>query len=176
MAVRTGARENPESAIQITPLHVRSLPRATDSTQSYRREARRLRHELRYQPLELHRSLCSLALSQNSAQNQSQNHLTGLGTWDRESRVDHVQELVAGVVERMEGPLLRYPARLALLKQAERAGMRQFDANLIITAVQHRMGERIVRRPRVAKPWMRHLAVAAIFQCWIIGALWWLLA
>jgi hypothetical protein len=50
-----------------------------------------------------------------------------------------------------------------------------FDANLIITAVQHRMGERIERKPRLDHPWISNVAVALIFQAWIIGGLYWLL-
>ena len=55
-------------------------------------------------------------------------------------------------------------------------GLRQFEANLIITAVQHRMGERIIRQPRTARPWMRTLTIALIFQTSILAGMYWLLA
>ncbi len=86
-----------------------------------------------------------------------------------------MQDLVAAVVDRMEGPILRYPARVALLRQAQRAGMGQFDANLIITAVQHRLGERIVRQPRPSGAWMRNLVIIAIMQAWIVAGIYWLM-
>src|SRR5436309_36783 len=103
-----------------------------DSTDFYRREARRLRHGLRRDPEKLHRSL--QALSQ--WQDVTSPNRAAPAVWKRNTRVDHVQDLVAAVAEHMEGPILRYPARVALLKQARRAGLQQFDANLIITAAQ----------------------------------------
>src|SRR5262249_42959060 len=95
--------------------------------------------------------------------------------WRAENRTDHVQDLVAAVSERMEGPILRYPARLALLKQAKRAGLDQFHANLIITAAQHKAGERIERLPRPQNTWLPKFGVALILEGWIIAGLWWLL-
>src|SRR5437016_3856645 len=113
---------------------------AIDSSTFYLREARRLRAEFGHEPLKLHRSLAALSQWHDlSTPKQT--------VWKRETRKDHVQDLIAAVAERMEGPLLRYPARVALLKQAQHAGLGHFDANLIITAVQHRMGERIMRTP-----------------------------
>ncbi len=142
-------------------------PAAIDSTDFYRRQARKLRCELRDEPIKLHRSLAALSQWHNLASPKTL-------VWQKESRRDNVQDLVAAVVQRMEGPLLRYPARVALLKQAQRAGLGKFDANLIITAVQHRMGERIARAPRPDRPWMRTLVIALIFQAWILAGLYWL--
>jgi hypothetical protein len=140
-----------------------------DSTDFYRRQARKLRYELRDEPIKLHRSLAALSQWHNLASPKTL-------VWQKESRRDNVQDLVAAVVQRMEGPLLRYPARVALLKQAQRAGLAKFDANLIITAVQHRMGERIARTPRPDRPWLRTLAIAIIFQAWIFAGLYYLFA
>src|SRR3954469_16844839 len=138
-----------------------------DAATFYRRQARRLRAELRDQPVKLHRSLAALGQWNNIACPQPK-------VWKRQTRTDHVQDLVAGVVERMEGPILRYPARVALLKQAQRAGLGHFDANLIITAVQHRMGERIVGVKRADRPWIRNIAIAMILQAWILAGCYWL--
>ena len=138
-----------------------------DPSTFYRRQARRLRCELRDQPVKLHRSLAALAQWNDIACPRPQ-------VWKRQTRTDHVQDLVAGVVERMEGPILRYPARVALLKQAQRAGLGHFDANLIITAVQHRMGERIVRIKRPDRPWIRNFGIALVLQAWIIAGCYWL--
>ena len=68
------------------------------------------------------------------------------------------------------------PPRLALLKQAKQAGLDQFHANLIITAAQHRAGERIPRQPVPKNTWLSKLGIALILQAWIIAGLWWLLA
>jgi hypothetical protein len=141
---------------------------AIDSSTFYRREARRLRRELRDEPVKLHQSL--QALSQRNDLSTPKQTI-----WKRETRTDHVQDLIAAVADHMDGPVLRYSARLALLKQAQRAGLEHFDANLIITAVQHRMGERIVRTPRKDRPWLRKLAIVMIFQAWIFVGLYWLL-
>jgi hypothetical protein len=141
---------------------------AIDSSAFYRREARRLRHDLRDEPARMHRSLQALSQWHDLTSPKP-------AVWKQETRTNHVQDLVASVVEQMEGPILRYPARVALLKQARRAGLGQFDANLIITAVQHRMGERIIRAPRVDRPWLRHLGIALVLQAWIVAGLYWLL-
>src|SRR5262245_33851275 len=103
---------------------------AIDSTEFYVRQARRLRHELRGKPESLHRSLAALAQWKNLTSPPA----PPASVWRADSRRDHVQDLIAGVAQNMEGPILRYPARMALLKQAKRAGMTHFDANLIITA------------------------------------------
>jgi hypothetical protein len=146
------------------------MPAATiDSSAFYRREARRLRHDLRDEPAKMHRSLQALSQWHDLSSPKQP-------VWKRETRTDHVQDLVASVVRHMEGPILRYPARVALLKQARRVGLQQFDANLIITAVQHRMGERIERTTRVDRPWVKHLVIALVFQAWILAGLYWLLS
>jgi hypothetical protein len=41
------------------------------------------------------------------------------------------------VAQQLEGPVLRYSRRQALLREAERRGIGRFEANLIIAAVQH---------------------------------------
>ena len=131
------------------------MPAATiDSATFYRRQARRLRHDLRDEPAKLHRSLQALSQWHNLSPPTPT-------VWKRETRTNHVQDLIAATVNRMEGPVLRYPARVALLKQAHRAGLPHFDANLIIASVQHRMGERhrgeLPNRSTVA-PQPRHRA------------------
>jgi hypothetical protein len=145
------------------------VPAATiDSATFYRRQARHLRHDLRDDPVKLHRSLRALSQWHNLSSPKQP-------VWNRESRTNHVQDLIAATVDRMEGPVLRYPARIALLKQAQRAGLAHFDANLIIASVQHRMGERIVRKPPTDRPWLRNLAIALIFQAWVVAGIYWLL-
>src|SRR6476660_8479980 len=137
---------------------------AIDSTEFYLRQARRLRHELRNKPESLHRSLAALAQWKNLTSPPSAPE----PVWRADSRRDHLQDLIAGVAQNMDGPILRYPARMALLKQAKRAGIAQFDANLIITATQHRLGERVTRDVRKDRPWLRKLAVGLIVECWIL--------
>jgi hypothetical protein len=142
---------------------------AADPTSLYRRQARRLRRELRDEPVKLHRSLQALSQWHDLSSGASNR------VWKHETKTDHVKDLIAAVVTNMEGPILRYPARRALLKQAQRAGMNPFDANLIISATQHRLGERIIRTPAPDRRWVRHLAAAAILQAWIVAGLYWLI-
>jgi hypothetical protein len=148
----------------------------TSDTEQYRRKARRLRYEFRHDPVKLHRSLWQLSGRHNLASNPSPvRQVTHATVWRADNSTDHVQTLVAAVAKNMDGSILRYPARQALLLQAKRLGLQQFDANLIISAVQHRMGERIVRQPRAERPWMHTLTIALIFQAWIIAGMYWLL-
>jgi hypothetical protein len=143
---------------------------AIDSTEFYVRQARRLRHELRDKPQALHRSLAALAQWKNLTSPPQP------PIWRADSRRDHIQDLIAGVAQNMEGPILRYPARIALLKQAKRAGIPQFDANLIITATQHRLGERLVGDVPKDRPWLRKLVIGIIVECWIVAGIWWMLS
>jgi hypothetical protein len=53
------------------------------------------------------------------------------------------------LVERsLEGPVLRYSRRVALLEHAARLGIRRFDANLIIAGVQQRCSDSRALGPR----------------------------
>jgi hypothetical protein len=66
----------------------------------------------------------------------------------------------------MDGPVLRYSRRTDLIRTAERSGIGRFEANLIIAAVQHEAGERVVvegiRSSRRTFPSWLPLALAAI--------------
>lgn len=42
------------------------------------------------------------------------------------------------VIRSLDGPVLRYSQRLALLRRAAELGISRFEANLLIAAVQHR--------------------------------------
>ena len=74
-------------------------------------------------------------------------------------------------------PILRYPAHdWRCSSKPNRRDSDQFHANLIITAAQHRAGERIPRQPVPKNTWLPKLGIALILQAWIIAGLWWLLA
>jgi hypothetical protein len=78
------------------------------------------------------------------------------------------------VAAAMEGPVLRYSARQRLLKQARRMGIERFEANLLIAAVQHRMG---IRWDQAATPagnrWVNPVAIILGVQA-LVGTLLWL--
>jgi hypothetical protein len=103
------------------------------STDDYRRQARRLRGALASQPGRLHFKLRELALRHDG------------GTTDVESaaplrsrsvppRADAFADEVA---TSLDGPVLRYSQRRGLIRTARRLGMGDFEANLVIAAVQH---------------------------------------
>lgn len=107
---------------------------ATCSSDTYRRDARRLRGRWVGQPGRLQRGLKALA--------------------DRHDAVGppaplspdcvpapRAGEFAARVADelRREGPVLRHRRRQALIAAAERAGIDRFQANLVIAAAQHQL-------------------------------------
>ena len=119
-------------------------PRGADE---YRRQARRLRGTLRGQPGRLHQKLRELADRQDAAAAGSAMETPAVATAvvTRDRRASGFAEEVAA---RMDGPVLRYTQRRALMAVARRAGVGRFEANLIIAAVQHRrVAEEGAQRP-----------------------------
>jgi hypothetical protein len=110
-------------------------PVLSDTTcDSYRRSARRLRAVHAGNPARLHRSLQELA-SRQARIVLSQSH------------VCRSQSFADRVRAEMDGPILRYSARQALLQRADSLGIGRFQANLIIAAIQHDVdGHRVVRQ------------------------------
>jgi len=76
----------------------------------------------------------------------------------------------------LDGPTLRYSARIHVLKQAKRHGLGRFEANLIIAAVQHetRLPESRADRQEHLD-WMPLLTIA-VAQASILAGVWWLIA
>ena len=76
----------------------------------------------------------------------------------------------------MEGPVLRYSARQGLMKLARRLGIERFEANLLIAAVQHRVGARWDQRNGERIGTMGWVMMGALVQAGILGiiaAMWW---
>jgi len=84
-------------------------------------------------------------------------------------------EFAEWVRGRLDGPVLRYSARQAMLKEAERRGLGRFDANLVIASVLYRagMGQEYEMRPRVE--WVAPVLVFLLLQGAILGGAWWVL-
>jgi hypothetical protein len=86
-------------------------------------------------------------------------------------------ERFAGMVlAKMEGRLLRYSARLSLLKQAAAMGIERFEANLIIAAVQSGRPKPIRARSIRRFGPMSMAVTFAIVQVSILAAAWWFIA
>jgi hypothetical protein len=67
--------------------------------------------------------------------------------------IRRVQVFASRVAGELEGPVLLYSRRMALLREARHHGIRRFDANLIIAAVQERCVARLSERAdRAVKP------------------------
>jgi hypothetical protein len=149
-------------------------PRGADE---YRRQARRLRGKLRGQPGRLHRKLRELADRQDAADGRSAMETPAVATAvvTRDRRASAFAE---EVVARMEGPVLRYSQRHALMAVARRTGVGRFEANLIIAAVQHRrVAEDGAQRPVPEAPrWklgaLAPLLVVLAVESLVVAGLW----
>jgi hypothetical protein len=99
----------------------------------YRRRARQLRARHSHDLGALHQALGALAQESNST----------VATAPKvEGPAIGFAQLVA---QQLQGPVLRYSHRIALVQEAQKRGIARFEANLIIAAVQHQTN----RRPRV---------------------------
>lgn len=120
----------------------------------YCRKARRLRSLHQNDPARLHEALGRLRLAPQSRKNCRLVRHRGSEAveWiSPETRAagsaSRFAELVAS---RMDGPILRYSARLSLFREAARRKIDRFEANLIIAAVQHQAGP--IPKPRQLRP------------------------
>ena len=82
----------------------------------------------------MHRKLRELAAARSAGQPTETVVIRSARANVAESQARGFAERVAGA---MEGPVLRYAARRSLLRQARGLGIGDFEANLIIAAVQH---------------------------------------
>lgn len=77
------------------------------------------------------------------------------------------------VIERLDGPILRYSMRLDLYKLARRLGLSLFDANLIIAQAQHARCDRGAAESTAApRAWMIPALAVVTTQAAILGAGW----
>jgi hypothetical protein len=92
----------------------------------------------------------------------------------KEAKSDYFSHRVAA---RLDGPVLRYSNRVALLKEAGKLGIGRFEANLLIAKVQHSRvqgsGFR-VHEKTTNGAWLGPAAVVVSVQTLIILAVWWL--
>jgi hypothetical protein len=90
-----------------------------------------------------------------------------------------VAEAFAEEIERaMEGGVLRYSRRAALLRRAKGLGIGRFEANLLIATVLHKCGNVVATTDARddGGGWGGVVLVVATVQAAIVGAVWWLLA
>ena len=89
--------------------------------------------------------------------------------------VDPSADFTEWVRGQLDGPVLRYSARLRLLKEAERHGLGRFEANLVIAGVLYRagMGQEYELRPRAE--WIAPVLTFLVLQSALIVGAWWVL-
>ena len=136
----------------------------------YRRIARRVRCQLGDNPIGKQRALAALA------RHADLQYKSPAPEWEAATRVeDGVRAFAASVSSAMEGPILRFSKRQELIRQAEGLGIRRFDANLLIAAVQHRLGGEKADRLALARPkrksWGMALPIALVVGLQTIIAL-----
>jgi hypothetical protein len=136
-----------------------------ESSDQYRRRARRLRHTLRDHPTRLHRSLAKLASEIDHTPASATKSLI-LPTSIPSQRF----EIMAR--EAMTRGPMRYSQRLAMLKAAAAMGLGRFEANLILAIEQNRQAPFKVEQP--ARHWNTLLTLLSVglLQLLIVLAAW----
>lgn len=126
-----------------------SLP--NDSDFEYCRRARKLRARHGHDLATLHQALTTLAKESDQRAGAAPVPIHGPAAGFAQL-----------VMQQIEGPVLRYSKRQALLHEAERRGIGRFEANLIIAAVQHKSDALpLARYPASARSPYWHAAAAA---------------
>jgi hypothetical protein len=89
---------------------------------------------------------------------------------------DPSAEFAEFVRARLDGPVLRYSQRLALIKEAERRGVGRFEANLIIAKVLYEGGfaQEYELPPKPTRGWVGPVVAFAVVQSAIVAGVWWL--
>jgi hypothetical protein len=92
-----------------------------------------------------------------------------------ETPVDRSADFAQWVKSQLDGPVLRYSARLGLLKEGQRRGLGRFEANLVIAAVLYRegMGQEYEMRPKAE--WVAPLVTFLLLQSALLAGAWWVL-
>ena len=136
---------------------------ATFDSTDYRRCARRLRHVHRDHPARLARSLRELSIAYDAC--------TSPAALGKPRLIDHVRAFAQQVCDELDGSTLRYSARVKLLRDARRRGIRRFDANLIIASVQERAAGSGVRgqKDTSRRTWRSCAALVIVVQGLILA-------
>lgn len=155
----------------------------------YLRQARRLRHTYRREPQKLHQSLRYLSachditagIATGSSRSSTRStHLPATPGYVIDQTSTTIRDFANSVVKQMNGPILRYSERVELMHHAKRIGLRTFDANLIIAAVQNRVKETLSpdfekSEPEKSISWGWIITISATLQLLILSTAWWLL-
>jgi hypothetical protein len=161
----------------------RPSDRATRRAIEYCREARRLRCRYAGEPDRMHGALYALSRRQDRMRDAAKPdpHRVTVAAIAPPQQVSGAHLLADRVEAAMDEDVLRYSKRMELLKEANRAGIGRFEANLIIAAVQHRtIAARAEARPiatttippNSSKAWMTALALLFVQTLIVAAATW----
>lgn len=166
---------NPHPKSPRTAVYSRKLSDLTPSYQdTYRRQARRLRGLYANRPALLHRRLQQLA----DAEQQEKPAVATPSLTNDSPTAWYFAERVS--VHLQAAGILPYSHRIKLLREAERLGIKRFEANLIIAFTQHR--HRDLKAPAPAGPvstspaWLLPAAIAVTLQAALVGLLYYALS
>lgn len=123
-------------------------------------------------PALLHRRLRELSDSQNTELLPSERPF--IPTPSLAANSPAAWQFAERVASCLEDGLLRYSRRVALLKEAERLGIKRFEANLIIAFAQHRHRPTPVVRTTSSAPrngWLWPAMLAVTLQIVLLGLL-----
>ncbi|MCY2954181.1 MAG: hypothetical protein NTU53_19780 [Planctomycetota bacterium] len=135
------------------------------------RRARRLRHRLRHDPARLHaclRNLCSKSATPAAATRALAPRLAAPFL---QADPIVVSAFTDQVTQALDGYVLRYSNRLALLASAAKLGISRFEANLIIATVQYRHNTP-PPPPTTGSFWLMLIAFVITVQAAIVLAVW----
>jgi hypothetical protein len=103
---------------------------------NYCRRARRIRRKYANNPALMHRRLRQLSDIQAADYRPKEQPFARTPSLAANSPA--AWQFADRVTSHLQGGLLRYSQRVALIKEAERLGIKRFEANLIIAVAQHR--------------------------------------
>ena len=155
-------------------------PRPTSSTEvgvlaaspGHPYRGRSSRYRLRQDPSRVHTSVHTRAQSEPTGA-AADAPPSPLGT-PLQANPIAVSAFTGQVARELDGRVLRYSNRLALLTAAAKLGINRFEANLIIAIVQHRRSLP-PPPPPTGSHWPMIMAVAVAVQAAIVAAIWRLL-
>jgi hypothetical protein len=144
---------------------------AAISTDTYRREARRLRCRHAGNPLALQRSLRALAARASTGHEAAPPPVADVSPSPARQFTDYLHEHATESV-------LRYSQRLEMFRAARRMGIARFEANLLIAAVVDRNARRVEEDdpvPRRFPAWLGAVGVFCMVQATVGALAWWAL-
>jgi len=157
-----------------------------NSTDAYRRQARRLRCQYAGRPGQLHQSLRQLSAEQRPSGSTATSRPAGIsvgtsagieaGRYPASAQGGPARRFADHLAQQMTASVLRYSQRLELLRSARRFGIGRFEANLLIAAVQERRRTRAMEGDEaIGDSNLPQWAAVLVVQSALLLGAWWTL-